>query len=162
MTRSSGYTGHCSVVELKLTSLHTFSRENLIRSCWTQQSDKRPRASEIVEFLANKPRIISPCIDNVPTLSVPHTDDNTFGMFSEGINKKQYYFEGCLFHFFCSYSLLTPNSTYCSHLCCRSDEKILYDCPAKNTVIATERRPYVGRPIRSAPAIFEQPVAGQR
>ncbi|CAB0008423.1 unnamed protein product [Nesidiocoris tenuis] len=43
-----------------------------------------------------------------------------------------------------------------------SDEKILYDCPAKNTVIATERRPYVGRPIGSAPAIFEQPVAGQR
>ena len=43
--------------------------ENLLKSCWNMTATKRPTASEIVELLANNPRLISPCID-VPLASV--------------------------------------------------------------------------------------------
>jgi len=43
--------------------------ERLFRSCWTLEPPSRPHASEIVEFLANNPRIISPCLD-IPLASV--------------------------------------------------------------------------------------------
>lgn len=41
----------------------------MIKSCWNLDSKKRPKASQIVEFLANNPRLISPCLD-VPLASV--------------------------------------------------------------------------------------------
>jgi len=50
-------------------------REGLIRSCWNFDHKRRPQVSEIVEFLANNPRLISPCLD-VPLASV-QMDDNT-------------------------------------------------------------------------------------
>lgn len=40
-----------------------------MKSCWNQDGKLRPAASEIVEFLANNPRLISPCLD-VPLSSV--------------------------------------------------------------------------------------------
>uniref|UniRef100_A0A224XI24 Gamma-aminobutyric acid type B receptor subunit 2 n=1 Tax=Panstrongylus lignarius TaxID=156445 RepID=A0A224XI24_9HEMI len=43
--------------------------DSLIKSCWNKDYKKRPQASEIVEFLANNPRLISPCLD-VPLSSV--------------------------------------------------------------------------------------------
>uniref|UniRef100_A0A0A9YGC2 receptor protein-tyrosine kinase n=1 Tax=Lygus hesperus TaxID=30085 RepID=A0A0A9YGC2_LYGHE len=62
--------------------------ETLIKSCWHIDSHKRPPAAEIVEFLANSPRIISPCLD-VPLSSVPPMEDTTFGIqFSEGKTRK--------------------------------------------------------------------------
>lgn len=48
-------------------------REGLIRSCWSIDAKKRPPASEIVEFLANNPRLLSPCPD-VPLASVQLED----------------------------------------------------------------------------------------
>jgi hypothetical protein len=50
------------------------SREGLIRSCWNFDHKRRPHVSEIVEFLANNPRLISPCLD-VPLASVQMDDD---------------------------------------------------------------------------------------
>lgn len=50
------------------------SREGLIRSCWNFDHKRRPQVSEIVEFLASNPRIISPCVD-VPLASVQMDDD---------------------------------------------------------------------------------------
>lgn len=47
--------------------------EGLIKSCWHKESKKRPPASEIVEFLANNPRLLSPCLD-VPLSSVQMED----------------------------------------------------------------------------------------
>lgn len=44
-------------------------REGLLKSCWALEPQKRPQASEIVEFLANNPRIVSPCLD-IPLASV--------------------------------------------------------------------------------------------
>lgn len=49
-------------------------REGLIRSCWNFEHKRRPQVSEIVEFLANNPRLISPCLD-VPLASVQMDDD---------------------------------------------------------------------------------------
>lgn len=48
--------------------------EGLIRSCWNFDHKRRPHVSEIVEFLANNPRLISPCLD-VPLASVQMDDD---------------------------------------------------------------------------------------
>ncbi|XP_014251648.1 receptor-type guanylate cyclase gcy-19-like [Cimex lectularius] len=45
----------------------------LIKSCWEKDRKKRPHASEIVEFLANNPRLLVPCID-VPISSVQMDD----------------------------------------------------------------------------------------
>ncbi|XP_073988410.1 uncharacterized protein isoform X2 [Rhodnius prolixus] len=47
--------------------------DSLIKSCWNIDHKKRPQASEIVEFLANNPRLISPCLD-VPLSSVQLED----------------------------------------------------------------------------------------
>lgn len=40
-----------------------------MKSCWNMDYKKRPNASEIAEFLANSPRLLSPCLD-VPLSSV--------------------------------------------------------------------------------------------
>ncbi|KAF4518035.1 hypothetical protein B566_EDAN009268 [Ephemera danica] len=47
--------------------------ENLLKSCWLPEHKNRPNASEIVEFLANNPRLIAPCLD-VPLASVQMED----------------------------------------------------------------------------------------
>lgn len=49
----------------------------MLKSCWKQDPKLRPQASEIVEFLANNPRIISPCLD-VPASSVNIEEKNQF------------------------------------------------------------------------------------
>jgi len=43
--------------------------EGLLKACWTLEPTKRPQSSEIVEFLANNPRLISPNLD-IPLASV--------------------------------------------------------------------------------------------
>ena len=44
-------------------------RRILLKNCWSFNPVKRPNASEIVELLANNPRLVSPSID-VPLASV--------------------------------------------------------------------------------------------
>lgn len=47
-----------------------------IKSCWNQESKKRPKATEIVEFLANNPQLISPCIEGpIAAVEMEGTDD---------------------------------------------------------------------------------------
>ncbi|KAG8222593.1 hypothetical protein J437_LFUL002585 [Ladona fulva] len=49
--------------------------EALIRSCWNLESKNRPQASEIVDFLANNPRLISPCLDcPLASVQMEHSD----------------------------------------------------------------------------------------
>lgn len=55
-------------------SFGSWCREGLIRSCWNFDRKRRPHVSEIVEFLANNPRLLSPCLD-VPLASVQMDDD---------------------------------------------------------------------------------------
>lgn len=59
--------------QLTLTIRFFIFREFLIKSCWNLEFKKRPQASEIVEFLANNPRLLSPCLD-VPLSSVEFED----------------------------------------------------------------------------------------
>ncbi|XP_071449502.1 uncharacterized protein [Hetaerina americana] len=49
--------------------------EALLRSCWDLEVKKRMQASGIVDFLANNPRLISPCLD-VPLASVQMEDSD--------------------------------------------------------------------------------------
>lgn len=51
----------------------------MIRSCWNREPKLRPLASEIVEFLANNPRILAPCLD-VPLSSVQFEDTGQLQM----------------------------------------------------------------------------------
>lgn len=55
------------------TSIKCVCREGLLRSCWITEHKNRPNASEVVEFLANNPRLIAPCLD-VPLSSVQMED----------------------------------------------------------------------------------------
>lgn len=52
-----------------------FYREALLRSCWYKDSETRPKASEIVEFIANNPRLLSPCLD-VPLATILMEDSD--------------------------------------------------------------------------------------
>jgi hypothetical protein len=57
---------------------HEFSscfRRGLLKSCWQQNPKLRTRASEMVEFLANNPRLLVPCLE-VPLASVQLEDTN--------------------------------------------------------------------------------------
>lgn len=56
-----------------------YFREGLLKSCWSQDSKMRPSASEIVEFLANNPRLLAPCLD-VPLSSVQMEDTGQLEM----------------------------------------------------------------------------------
>ncbi|XP_072396651.1 uncharacterized protein [Diabrotica undecimpunctata] len=47
----------------------------LMKSCWKRESKERPTACQIVEFLANNPRLLSPCLD-VPISSVQIGDSD--------------------------------------------------------------------------------------
>ncbi|XP_031356046.1 receptor-type guanylate cyclase gcy-22-like [Photinus pyralis] len=53
--------------------------EGLLKSCWNQDSKIRPTSSEIVEFLANNPRLLTPCLD-VPISSVQMEDTGQLEM----------------------------------------------------------------------------------
>nr|CAD7396592.1 unnamed protein product [Timema poppensis] len=53
--------------------------EGLIQSCWNNDHKKRPQASEIVEFLANNPRLLTPCLD-IPLSSVQMEDTGQLEM----------------------------------------------------------------------------------
>jgi len=48
----------------EIVGFDLFYREQLLKSCWVLDAPKRPHAAEIVEFLANNPRIVSPCLDS--------------------------------------------------------------------------------------------------
>ncbi|KAB0792760.1 hypothetical protein PPYR_14719 [Photinus pyralis] len=54
-------------------------QEGLLKSCWNQDSKIRPTSSEIVEFLANNPRLLTPCLD-VPISSVQMEDTGQLEM----------------------------------------------------------------------------------
>lgn len=58
----------------------------MIRSCWTVDYKKRPQASEIVEFIANNPRLLTPCLD-VPLSSVQMEDNGQFDLLPEKLRK---------------------------------------------------------------------------
>lgn len=51
----------------------------MIRSCWNREPKQRPQASEIVEFLAINPHIVTPCLD-VPLSSVQFEDTGQLQM----------------------------------------------------------------------------------
>ncbi|XP_017773040.1 PREDICTED: uncharacterized protein LOC108560102 isoform X2 [Nicrophorus vespilloides] len=53
--------------------------EILLKTCWMIDPKKRPAASEIVEYLANNSRLISPCLD-VPLASVQTEDTGQLDM----------------------------------------------------------------------------------
>ncbi|KAH8263582.1 hypothetical protein KR044_010855, partial [Drosophila immigrans] len=37
--------------------------EGLLKACWSQEATKRPTALDIVDYIANYPRMLSPCLD---------------------------------------------------------------------------------------------------
>lgn len=51
--------------------------EGLLKSCWSQEVTKRPTAAEIVDYISNYPRLLTPCLD-FPGASVqmPETESD--------------------------------------------------------------------------------------
>lgn len=50
--------------------------EWLIKQCWQSDSKQRPRACDIAEYVANYPRLVTPCLDiNFSTVQVSIMDD---------------------------------------------------------------------------------------
>lgn len=62
--------------------MRTHYREAILKSCWNKDKDVRPKASEIVEFIANNPRLISPCLD-VPLSSIQIDDTAQMDIISD-------------------------------------------------------------------------------
>lgn len=50
--------------------------EKLMKSCWTPDFKKRPTALQILEFVANNPRLVAPCVD-VPHFSLQFSDSES-------------------------------------------------------------------------------------
>lgn len=50
-----------------------------MKSCWKIDPKERPTASEIVDYIANNPRLLSPCLDD-PITSVHINDSDQHGM----------------------------------------------------------------------------------
>lgn len=50
--------------------------ERLMRNCWTADYKKRPTAVQILEFVANNPRLVSPCVD-IPHFSIQFSDNES-------------------------------------------------------------------------------------
>ncbi|XP_066143378.1 uncharacterized protein [Euwallacea fornicatus] len=51
--------------------------EGLMKSCWSQDPKERPPASEIVEYIANLPKLLNPCM--VPLQSITMDDGDGLG-----------------------------------------------------------------------------------
>ncbi|XP_067121007.1 uncharacterized protein [Centruroides vittatus] len=60
----------------------------LMLQCWYQNPQQRPMASQIVEILANKPNLISPCLD-APLASVEVADVNSSELAFPDLNQLQ-------------------------------------------------------------------------
>nr|XP_023022017.1 receptor-type guanylate cyclase gcy-18-like [Leptinotarsa decemlineata] len=49
--------------------------DGLIRSCWKREAKERPTASQMVEFLANNPRLLTPCLEGpISSLQIGDSD----------------------------------------------------------------------------------------
>ncbi|EDV98889.1 GH13351 [Drosophila grimshawi] len=50
--------------------------EGLLKACWSQDASKRPTALEVIDYISNYPRLLTPCLDLPGTaVQLPESDD---------------------------------------------------------------------------------------
>ncbi|XP_068150223.1 uncharacterized protein [Drosophila tropicalis] len=57
--------------------------EGLLKACWAQEADKRPNAIEIIDYISNFPRLLTPCLDWPTAIPISEIESDQLDLFSK-------------------------------------------------------------------------------
>ncbi|KRG00335.1 uncharacterized protein Dwil_GK27004 [Drosophila willistoni] len=57
--------------------------KGLLKACWTQEADKRPNALEIIDYISNFPRLLTPCLDWPTAIQMSEIESDNLDLISQ-------------------------------------------------------------------------------